>query len=182
MAARRFEPDPDRYEKAWAHCDVLVIGSRPDGLIAALAAGRAGAARHPGGGGFAFGGRLLSETLTIGGKAAADWAASAVAELSSLPNVRLMPRTTVIGVYDGNTYGAVERVDDHVAAPPAFEPRQRGWRIVAKRAVLAAGALERPMTFADNDRPGIMLASAVRTYVNRFAVAPGRRAVVLASV
>jgi len=149
--------------------------------MAALAAGRAGARVILAEEDFRLGGRLLSETQTIGGKAAVDWAESAVAELSSLPNVRLMRRTTVFGVYDGTTYGAVERVNDHVAAPPAFEPRQRGWRIVAKRAVLAAGALERPMTFADNDRPGIILASAVRTYVNRFAVAPGRRAVVLAS-
>ncbi len=109
------------------------------------------------------------------------WAEGALAELSSLANVRLMPRTTVYGVYDGGTYGAVERVNDHLAAPPPFEPRQRGWRIVAKRAVLAAGALERPMTFADNDRPGIMLASAVRTYLNRFGVAAGKRAVVLTS-
>jgi sarcosine oxidase subunit alpha len=105
---------------------VLVIGSGPTGLMAALAAGRAGARVILAEEDFRLGGRLLSETLTIGGKAAADWAESAVAELSSLPNVRLMPRTTVFGVYDGNTYGAVERVNDHVAAPPAFEPRQRG--------------------------------------------------------
>ncbi len=175
------EPDPDRYEKAWAHCDVLVIGSGPTGLTAALAAGRAGARVILAEEDFRLGGRLLSETVTIGGKPAADWAENAVADLSSLPNVRLMPRTTVFGVYDGNTYGAIERVNDHVATPPPFEPRHRGWRIVAKRAVLAAGALERPMTFANNDRPGIMLTSAVRTYLNRFAVAPGRQAVVLAS-
>ena len=84
------EPDPDRYEKAWAHCDVLVIGSGPTGLMAALAAGRAGARVILAEEDFRLGGRLLSETLTIGGKAAADWAESAVAELSSLPNVRLM--------------------------------------------------------------------------------------------
>ena len=130
---------------------------------------------------FRFGGRLLSETLKIGGEAGASWAEKVVAELSALPNVRLMPRTTVFGCYDGTTYGAVERVSDHVASPPPFEPRQRGWRIVAKRAVLAAGATERPLTFANNDRPGIMLGSAVRTYVNRFAVTPAKRAVVVTS-
>ena len=89
-----------------------------------------------------------------------------------------MSRTTVVGAYDGGTYSALERVNDHVAEPPAYEPRQRLWRILAKRCVLAAGAIERPLVFGDNDRPGIMLAGAVRAYLNRYAVAPGRRAVV----
>ena len=90
-------------------------------------------------------------------------------------------RTTVVGVYDGGTYSALERVNDHVAEPPAHEPRQRLWRIFAKRCVLAAGAIERPLVFGDNDRPGVMLAGAVRAYLNRYAVAPGRRAVVFAT-
>ena len=91
-----------------------------------------------------------------------------------------MRRTSVFGVYDGGTYGALERVSERAADPPPFEPRQRLWHIVAKRAVLAAGAIERPLVFANNDRPGIMLAGAVRTYVNRFAVAPGTRVAVFA--
>ena len=103
-----------------------------------------------------------------------------MAELKSFDTVQLMPRTTVYGVYDQGTYGAVERVNDHVAVPPEHQPRQRGWRIVA-RAVLAAGAIERGLAFADNDRPGMMLASGVRSYVNRFGVAPGKRAVVFAT-
>ena len=86
-----------------------------------------------------------------------------------------MPRTTVFGVYDGGTYGALERVSDHLPDAAAAQPRQRLWRIVAKRAVLAAGAIERPIVFGGNDRPGVMMASAMRTYVNRFAAAPGRR-------
>jgi sarcosine oxidase subunit alpha len=95
-----------------------------------------------------------------------------------MPKVRLLPRTTVFGSYDDGVFGALERVNDHVATPPEFEPRQRTWRIVAKQAVLASGAIERPLLFGDNDRPGVMLAGAVRTYVNRFAAAPGRRTVV----
>ena len=94
---------------------------------------------------------------------------------------RILRRTTVLGVYDGGTYGAIERVNDHVAEPPAHEPRQRLWSIVAKRAVLAAGAIERPIVFGGNDRPGVMLAGAVRTYLNRYGVAPGRRAVIFAN-
>ena len=88
------------------------------------------------------------------------------------------PRTTVFGWYDGNTFGAVERVADHKPTPSEHEPRQRYWRIFAKRAVMASGAEERPIVFGGNDRPGVMLASAARTYVNRYAAAPGRTGVV----
>ncbi|EQD49553.1 sarcosine oxidase, alpha subunit family protein, partial [mine drainage metagenome] len=114
----------------------------------------------------------------IGGDSGALWARRAEAELRSLPEVRLLTRTTVFGVYDGSTFAALERVSDHMRVPPPHQPRQRLWTIVARRAVLAAGALERPIIFGGNDRPGVMLASAARTYVNRFRVAPGRRVAV----
>ena len=172
-------PDPDHYEKAYLFCDVLVIGAGPSGLAAALAAGRSGARVVLCDESFEFGGRLLSERRQIDGAPAEAWRASVLAELASLPNVRLMPRTTVFGVYDGGTYGALERVADHVAEPAPYQPRQRTWQIVAKRAVLASGAIERPIVFGGNDRPGVMLAGAVRSYVNRFGVVPGRRAVVV---
>jgi sarcosine oxidase subunit alpha len=129
---------------------------------------------------FRLGGRLLSERYEIDRAPALDWVKAAEAELESLPECRILRRTTVQGVYDGGTYAALERVNDHVPVPSAHEPRQRLWRIVAKRAVLAAGAIERPIVFGDNDRPGIMLAGAVRSYVNRYGVAPGQRAIVFA--
>ncbi|RWD26442.1 MAG: sarcosine oxidase subunit alpha family protein [Mesorhizobium sp.] len=170
--------DPDHYEKAFAFCDVLVIGGGPAGLSAALVAGRSGARVILCDEDFRLGGRLLSEKREINGRPAADWVAATLAELTSLSEVRLMPRTSVFGLYDHGIFGAVERVNDHVIVPPAHQPRQRGWRIYAKRAILASGALERPIVFSGNDRPGVMLAGAVRTYINRFGVLPGRKAVV----
>jgi sarcosine oxidase subunit alpha len=168
-------PDPDHYEKAHAHCDVLVIGGGPSGLLAALTLGRAGARVILANEDFALGGRLLSERHEIDGDSATTWIDAVEAELKALPNVRIMSRTTVFGVYDGGTYAAFERVNDHLPEPPPFAPRQRTWRIYAKRAILAAGALERPLVFANNDRPGVMLAGAARSYINRFAATPGQR-------
>jgi heterotetrameric sarcosine oxidase alpha subunit len=172
------EADPDIYEKSYAHCDLLVIGSGPAGLMAALAAARANARVILADEEARFGGSLLFEHEQIDGKSGFEWANEVLAELSAAPNVRLLPRTTIFGWYDGNVFGAVERVNDHVAAPPRYEPRQRYWRIIAKRAVLAAGAEERPLVFGGNDVPGVMIASAVRTFLNRYAVACGQTAVV----
>ena len=138
-------------------------------------AGRAGARVILSEEDFMFGGRLLSERLLLDGKPAWDWLRAVVTELRGLDNVTLMPRTTIFGVYDGGTYGAVERVADHVPVPGEHRPRQRSWHIAAKRAVLASGAIERGIAFAGNDRPGVMLGSAVRSYLNRFAVVPGTR-------
>ncbi|HEX4152740.1 MAG TPA: sarcosine oxidase subunit alpha family protein [Steroidobacteraceae bacterium] len=177
------EADPDSYDKFHAFCDLLVIGAGPAGLAAALAAGRSGARVILCEEDFILGGRLNGDRQLIDEMSGRDWVWQIEAELRSLSGVRILPRTTVFGAYDAGltgarTYGALERVCDHLAVPPAHRPRQRLWKIVARHAVLAAGALERPIVFGDNDRPGIMTGAAVRTYLNRFGVAPGRRAAV----
>jgi heterotetrameric sarcosine oxidase alpha subunit len=170
-----YAEDPDHYEKSFAFCDVLVIGGGPAGLMAALTAARTGARVILADEDFRLGGRLLSDRHEIDGKPGAEWVAQAEAELAAMPDVLILRRTAVTSVYDHGQYAAVERVNDHVAVPPEHQPRQRMWKIVAKRAVLAAGAQERMIAFGNNDRPGVMLASAARTYVNRFAAMPGQR-------
>ncbi len=179
------EPDPDTYDKVHAFCDLLVIGAGPAGLAAALAAARSGARVVLCDEDFLFGGRLNGDRREIDGNGGPAWARRIEAELATFPDVLLLRRTTVFGAYDGSTpsrdagggrtFGALERVSDHIPVPPPHQPRQRLWKIIAKRAVLAAGAVERPVVFGGNDRPGVMIASAVRTYVNRFGVTPGRR-------
>ncbi|MBV9735874.1 MAG: sarcosine oxidase subunit alpha family protein [Acidisphaera sp.] len=173
--------DPDHYEKSTTFCDLLVIGAGPAGLAAALAAGRSGARVIVCEEDFLLGGRALADRRRVEGRPAASWVTEAEAELESLPEVRIFRRTAVFGAYDGGTYAALERVADHLPVPPAHQPRQRLWRIVAQRAVLAAGAIERPLVFGGNDRPGVMLAGAVRSYLNRFGVAPGSRAAVFSN-
>ncbi|MBL0932101.1 MAG: (2Fe-2S)-binding protein [Alphaproteobacteria bacterium] len=175
------EADPDTYEAAIAFADMLVIGAGPAGISAALAAARAGARVILCDDDFRLGGRLLSEKHVIDGRDALDWANDAIGELQAMPEVRIFRRTQVFGAYDGGEFGALERVADHVPVPPAHTPRQRYWRFIVKRAVIATGAIERPIAFADNDRPGIMLSSAARSYVNRFAVRLADKAVVFAS-
>lgn len=173
-----FEPDPDTYDKGFLHCDLLIIGAGPAGLSAALTAGRAGARVILADEDFALGGRLTSETFAIGQGSGTDWVAQAVAELATMDNVRVMPRTTIMGAFDHGIYGAVERVSDHLAEPAPGKPRQILWRIYSKRALLCGGATERPIAFNNNDRPGILLAGSVRTYANRFAATPAQRVVI----
>ena len=177
LGALSGEPAEDRYERAFAHCDLLVIGGGPAGLMAARAAAEAGADVILAEEDTRLGGRLLAETDEVDGLPGAEWVDEVAAELVARPNVRVMTRCAVTGVYDQGTYGALERMAPGVADRPGAS-RGCFWRIVARRAVLAAGALERSVAFADNDRPGVMMAGAVRAYVNRWGVAPGRSIVV----
>ena len=164
----------DRYERAHAFCDVLIVGAGPAGLMAALVAGRAGADVIVADEDFRPGGRLLAENDFIDGMSGAAWVQDVQSELAAMDNVRLMTRTTVVGAYDQGTYGALERVGHHLAHRPDGQPLECFWRIVAKRSILAAWALERPVAFRNNDRPGIMTAGAVRAYLNRWGVSPGK--------
>jgi sarcosine oxidase subunit alpha len=172
-------PDSARYDAVHHHVDVLVVGAGPAGLAAALTAARAGARVALVDEQSEAGGSLLSSTDQLDDAAALDWVAAAVAELADYPEVLHLQRTTAFGSYDDGFVLALERRTDHLgAAAPRHLSRQRVWRLRARSIVVATGAHERPVVFTDNDRPGIMLAGAARTFLHRYGVLPGREAVV----
>jgi sarcosine oxidase subunit alpha len=173
-------PDPDRYAQRYAHCDVLVIGGGPAGLAAALAAARRGVRVMLCDESSELGGSLLGDTAarieTLSGP---DWVQSSLAVLRACPHVTLLARTTAFGYFPHNLIGLSERLTDHLASPPAHLPRERLWQVRARRVVLATGAIERPLVFPGNDRPGILLAGAAQTYLNRYGTLVGERVVVV---
>ena len=174
------DPDPDTYEHFHVHCDTLVVGGGIAGLEAARKAGAAGKrvlvleqTAH-------WGGRALVDGDRIDGKTGPDWVSDTIAALEADDSVTLRSRTMAAGVYDHGYVLAYERVSDH--EPGAGDaPRHRLWRIRAGEIVIATGAIERPLTFANNDLPGVMLASAVRDYAALYGVAAGRQVVVYAN-
>ena len=173
-------PDPDRYTNLYAHCDVLIVGSGPAGLAAALAALDSGARvilcdeqAEPGGS------LLAVSTARIDGVTTEAWLERTVAALARHPRVRVLLRTTAFGYFPHNAIGLNERLTDHLAHPASRQARERLWQVRAREVVLATGAIEQPLVFPGNDRPGIMLAGAVQTYLNRYGVRAGSRAVVV---
>ncbi len=166
--------DPDCYDRRNHFCDVLIVGGGPAGIAAALQAARSGARVTLADDAAAPGGALRGSRTRIDGEPAGAWLARSIAELDALGATRL-PRTTVFGYYDHQTLGAVERVTDHLATTDGSSPRQRYWIVRARHVVLCAGAVERPLVFPGNDRPGVMLADAVRLYAYRHGVACGRK-------
>lgn len=167
------EPDPDTYDHMNHYCDVMVVGGGPAGLSAAYSAAKSGAKVMIADEQNEFGGHLLSFNDKINGQDSSFWLAEILAELDSMDNVTLLPRTTVMGYFDHNFLVAIERRTDHLGEVAYQGTRQRAHRIRAKQVILAAGAQERPLVFGNNDVPGVMLASSIATYVNRYGVAPG---------
>ncbi len=171
-------PDTARYDNKHAHTDILVIGAGPAGLTAAQAAARSGARVILLDDQDCPGGALLGSNEQIDGAPAGDWVGRTTAELAAHPDVLMLARTNAFGVYDDGAVRAVQRRTDHLDQAPAGVARHRIWRIRARQIIVATGAHERPIVFADNDRPGILLASAARTYLHRYGVLVGRRVVV----
>ena len=170
------QEDPDTYEHAYRHCDLVIIGGGPAGLAAALAAGKSGARIVLVEENAALGGSL-SVLDEIDGMPASQWLKEAERKLTAMDNVRIMTRTTLFGYYDHNVLAALERNNDHVAVPPDHQPRQTLWTFRTNQVVIAAGSHERPLVFDGNDKPGVMLSSAVRRYVESYAATPGKRIV-----
>jgi sarcosine oxidase, subunit alpha len=167
------EPDPGHYDHCYAHCDVLVVGAGPAGLAAAKAASASGARVIICEQDFELGGRLLWDDSEIDGQPGAAWAQGAAQFLSDQTETRVLRRTSAVGYFDHNALALVERM-----ATPGAVSRQRLWQVRAKHVVLATGALERPLVFPGNDRPGVMLATAAQQYLRRYGVQVGRRVVV----
>jgi sarcosine oxidase subunit alpha len=175
------EADEDSYDRLNQHCDVLVVGAGPAGLVAAREAARSGARVIIADEQSEFGGSLLGASPHVDQQPAADWLAQIVKELNEFANVQRLPRSTVFGYYDHNFLAIVERRTDHLGISAESGTRQRLHRVRARQVVLATGAIERPLVFAHNDVPGVMLASSVATYVNRYAVLPGNKLLLFTS-
>lgn len=172
-------PDPDPYERIYAHTDVLVVGGGPAGLAAAYGAGRCGARVMLLEDGPRLGGAVQWERPNVDGIVGHEWAAKMAAELAAMTNVSVLTRTTASGYFDHNYIVALERLTDHLPSDQRDNRvRARLWRIRARHVILATGAIERPLVFPDNDRPGIMTANAVLRYLNQYGVAAGRKLVV----
>ncbi|MGI4857155.1 MAG: sarcosine oxidase subunit alpha family protein [Janthinobacterium lividum] len=170
--------DADRYDKCFAHCDVLVVGGGPTGLAAAYAAGVSGARVILVDDQRELGGSLLSCRTEIDGRPALEWVATTEAALRAMPEVRMLSRSTAFGYQDHNLVTVTQRLTEHLSVSMRKGTRELLWKVRAKRVVLATGAQERPLVFGNNDLPGVMLASAVSTYLHRYGVLPGRNAVV----
>ena len=169
------DPDPDRYEHQYEHCDVLVVGSGPSGLSSALAAAKNGARVILAEDKPRFGGSLLTDEVTIGNQKGEEWVDDVITELQSMPNVTTKSRSQVFGYYDHNMLVMFERKRDHLQNPAKFTPREKLWYIRAKEVIISTGSIERPLVFANNDRPGIMLASAAKEYLKVYGVVVGKK-------
>lgn len=174
------QPDCDRYDHMHHHADVLIVGAGAAGLTAALSAARRGARVLIADERSEFGGSLLFSRDYIDATPAMQWVGHVVAELGVNPRVTMMSNATVNGYHDHNFLTISERRTDHLGErAPRTQTRQRLHKVRAGSVVLATGAHERPLVFANNDVPGCMLASSVSHYINRFAVIPGHKLVVV---
>ena len=178
MGTASLKSDPDRYEHQYEHCDILVVGSGPSGISSALAAAKNGARVILAEDKPRFGGSLLTDNVTIGNKNGDEWVEEAIADLKSMPNVIIRKRSQVFGYYDHNMLVMFERCKDHIENPEAFTPRQRLWYIRAKQVIISTGSIERPLVFANNDRPGIMLAYSAKEYLKIYGVLAGKKPII----
>ena len=169
------KPDKNRYEHKYEYCDLLVTGSGPSGLASAYAAAKNGASVILAEDKPRFGGTLLTDEVNIGNQSGKEWAEKMITELKGMPNVKVKNRAQVFGYYDHNMLVMFERINDHLAKPKKYSPRQRLWYIRAKEVVISTGSIERPIVFGNNDTPGVVLSSAAKEYLKVYGVLVGKK-------
>jgi len=168
--------DPEEYDYNHAHTDILIVGAGPSGLAAALAHAKSGKKVILVEQDRELGGALLYSNATLDNRPALEWVTQVQEQLDNMENVTILTRATASGYYDDNLITVAQRLGNN--QPSKTDPRERFWHVRATKVILATGAIERPLIFPNNDRPGIMLASAVRHYVNRYGVTPGNRVLI----
>ena len=174
--------DPDNYASTYGHCETLIIGAGPAGIAAALAASKKDGRVILVDEQAELGGSLLSTAgVEIDGVSAIDWVAQSLNTLRMAGNVTIMPRTTAIGYWHNNFVALSERLTDHIPNAAVGPSREKLHRIRAGRVILAQGGIERPLVFNGNDRPGVMLAGAAQTFLNKYGVAIGNEVAVFTS-
>ena len=169
MGSASRKPDPDKYEHVHAHCDLLVVGAGPSGLTAALKAVE-----------YDLDVIIVEQDCELGGTSLSEQNSKIKEQILKIKesSIKIMKRTTAFGLYDCGVAGLLERVTDHYSNKSTKNPRQRFWTVRSKHIILATGAIERSIAFGNNDLPGIMTASAARTYLNRFGIIPGKKIIV----
>lgn len=173
--------DQDIYDKMYHHCDVIIIGAGPAGLAAALTYTKTDIDVIIVDEQNELGGTLLASSEIINGQDASVFLKDTLSTLGNCPNISVMSKSTAFGLYDDNFIAVVERKQENYHLTSNNIARERLHCIRATHVILATGAIERPLVFSNNDKPGVILAGSISTYIHRYAVMPGKTFIIFTS-